>query len=149
MNRLNHYRSGLLRAFVCSADRRLAIVAGLHPRDFGTVQLWPQEPPVIGAQILSGYGTIRREFQADAVLRAWSAVGISMSPLPQLGITLNGIAEGSHAQAELCDTESAGGGKVLVECHGFLSVANGSSVEACATHVKHQSLRVARATLPS
>jgi hypothetical protein len=127
----------------------LGIVRGVHAGNFRAVQLWPQEPPVVGPQFLARYGSLGSEFQTDAVFGTWRAIRITMSPLPQLRIALDDVTKGRHAQTQLGNAERTGRGEVLVECHGFALVANGSSVEAHATHVKHQSLRVACATLPS
>jgi hypothetical protein len=125
----------------------LHVVAGFHALNFCAIEFGPKEPPVIGAEVFPRDSAIRRQFQSGAILRTRCAVGVTVLPLAKLCVTLNRIAQRLHAQSKLGDAERARRREVLVECHGFESVANGSSIGAIATLYKHRMLRVARATL--
>ncbi|TDV04659.1 hypothetical protein C7408_13121 [Paraburkholderia caballeronis] len=128
-------------------NRRLRVVTRLRAFDSSAVQLWPQQPPVMGALVFARNRAIRRKLKTDTVLRAWRTISIGMAPLPQLRVAFDPVAKRSHSDSQLGHGESTGRREVFVEGHGRKEVANAPSIGAFATHIKHRSLWIARATL--
>lgn len=125
----------------------LHVVTRAHAFKFGAIEFWPQKPPIIRPQILARDRAARRQLQPNAVFRTRRAIGVGVLPLAQLRVALDRVTERAHTQTQFGYAQRIRRREVLVECHGFESVANGSSIEAVATHCKDRMLRVAHATL--
>lgn len=71
-------------------------------------QLGPDALPII-THVLAPNGTVRREFQTDAILGCWNAPFVANSPLSNLGVALDVVAKLDHARPQLRNAGSAGG----------------------------------------